>query len=295
MITQCQSLQEAADRLYISQPSLTKAIHRMEDELGFALFDKVGRKNIITTRGKEFLKIAKPVLKAYSRFEENLECIGEEKRSTVNFGVIPLYQTPFTSDFLYSFKTKHPNIQVRVHELDEATIKERLLSGTLDVGMSENILQSPDLITYSGFEDVVSVAVGKNSTYYNAEKLTFAELRDAQFNVVTNGHNNYSQIISNCHNAGYEPSIAYESSQIGLLLEYTIANGGVCIFNRCMIYDNIMAYPHLSRIKIIPLEPPLQCFCWVTHRRQANLSSAIRIFADELTEGLTNDTAKRIQ
>ncbi len=294
-ITQSQSLEQAANQLFITQPSLTKAIHKLEDELGIKLFEKAGRKNVLTKQGHEFLSLAKPVLEAYTHFEENLSFIGKTERATVKYGVIPLYQTPFTSAFLYAFRKKYPYISVQIHELDEETIQHQLISGELDIGMTENMLISPYLITYSGFEDVVSVAVGEDSPYYHASSLTFADLKDAVFNIVTSGHNNYNQIISNCHRAGFEPNIAYESSQIGLLLDYTILNKGVCIFNRCMIYDNIMAYPHLQKMRIIPLDPPPLCFCWVTHRRQEKMTKAVKIFADELTEALTLDTAKRIQ
>ena len=294
-ITTCQSLEQAANRLFITQPSLTKTIHRMEDNLGYKLFEKSGRKNILTSEGKALLTLVTPVLEAYDHFEENLAYIGMEQHMTVNYGVIPLYQTPFTSGFLYEFRKKYPTIKVRIHELDEERIKQGLITGELDVGMTENMLSSKDLVTYSGFEDVVSVAVGEGNPFYFAKSLTFEDLRDSVFNIVTSGHNNYNQIISNCHKAGYDPKIAYESSQIGLLLDYTNLNKGVCIFNRCMIYDNIAVRPHLQTMHIIPLDPPPPCYCWVTIRKQSKVTKAVQIFVDELTDALTIDTEKRIQ
>ena len=109
-ITKCQSLEQAANRLFITQPSLTKTIHRMEDNLGYKLFEKSGRKNILTSEGKALLTLVTPVLEAYDHFEENLAYIGMEQHMTVNYGVIPLYQTPFTSGFLYEFRKKYPTV-----------------------------------------------------------------------------------------------------------------------------------------------------------------------------------------
>lgn len=294
-ISQCESMEKAAERLYITQPSLTKAVKKMEEELGFKLFEKVGRKNVLTLAGKQVINLSRPVLNAYDYFEQNLTTIGSSERAVVNYGVIPLYQTPFTSNFIYNFRRKYPHIKINIHELPEETIKQKLITGELDVGMTENMLASPYIITYSGFEDVVSVVVGEGNEFYDAKQLTFADLKNSVFNIVTNGHNNYNQIISNCQKAGYEPEIAYQSSQIGLLLDYTVLNKGVCVFNRCMIYDNIMARPDLKTMRIIPLVPPPQCFCWVSLRNQSSIHQAIQIFVDELTEALTEDVAVRVQ
>lgn len=142
---------------------------------------------------------------------------------------------------------------------------------------------------------MVSVVVGEGNEFYDAkQQITFADLKNSVFNIVTNGHNNYNQIISNCQKAGYEPEIAYQSSQI-VCFWTTRLNKGVCVFNRCMIYDNIMARPDLKTMRIIPLVPPPQCFCWVSLRNQSSIHQAIQIFADELTEALTEDVAVRVQ
>ena len=294
-ISQCGSMEQAANRLFITQPSLTKAVKKMESELGFKLFERVGRRNVLTLAGKDVINLSRPALNAYDYFEENLKSIGSFERATVNYGVIPLYQTPFTSNFIYNFRRKYPHIKINIHELPEETIKQLLITGELDVGMTENMLVSPYIITYSGFEDEVAVAVGEGNEFYDAKQLTFEDLRNSIFNIVTSGHNNYNQIISNCRKAGYEPEVAYQSSQIGLLLEYTVLNKGVCIFNRCMIYDNLVVRPHLKTMRIIPLVPPPQCFCWVSLRKQTNIPQAIQIFADELTDALTEDVAIRVQ
>ena len=105
-ISQCESMEKAAGRLYITQPSLTKAVKKMEEELGFKLFEKVGRKNVLTLAGKQVINLSRPVLNAYDYFEQNLTTIGSSERAVVNYGVIPLYQTPFTSNFIYNCRRK---------------------------------------------------------------------------------------------------------------------------------------------------------------------------------------------
>lgn len=134
-ISQCGSMEQAANRLFITQPSLTKAVKKMESELGFKLFERIGRRNVLTLAGKDVINLSRPVLNAYDHFEENLKCIGSFERATVNYGVIPLYQTPFTSNFIYNFRRKYPHIKINIHELPEETIKQLLITGELDVGM----------------------------------------------------------------------------------------------------------------------------------------------------------------
>ena len=54
-ISQCQSLEQAAAHLFITQPSLTKAVKKMENDLGFKIFEKKGRRNRLKHAGKQFL------------------------------------------------------------------------------------------------------------------------------------------------------------------------------------------------------------------------------------------------
>lgn len=287
------SFVKAAESLFISQPALSKAIKRLEKKLGFDIFKKVGTRNVLTLQGKEVIKYIDPVLKQYSEFEKQLKNLSS-KSHIVNYGVIPYYCTPFTTMFLFNFKEKFPHITVNMIEAPQEVLLEKLLKGDIDVAMTQSLIDSGKVEIYSGFQDDVSVAVGENSPLYDKESLSFADLRDYSFNFVTNSDVLRKQVFDGCTKASFEPSIGYQSSQIGLLLENTKLTKNICVLNRPMIYDNIAVNPSLEGVKIIPLEPSPQCFCYVYHRKGRKLTGDIENFLEEITNDLTVDTRERI-
>lgn len=292
-ISNTQHFSQAAEKLFISQPALSKAVKKIESDLGIKLFKKVGTKNVLTEQGQYLVKNIEPVLAAYQAFEESIEVLKANK-TIVNFGVIPYYCTPFTTMFLYDFKNKFPEIKVNVVEVTQDILMAKLLAGEIDIAMTEEPIKSKNVEIFSGFKDDVSVAVGKNNCLYNRSSVSFTDLKEHTFNIVTSGDILYQQVLNGCHEAGYNPQIGYQSSQIGLLLEKTNSENGICILNRPMIYDNILVNGTLSDLRIIPIEPALQCYCYVTYRRGVSISKEVNLFLKSITKELIEDTKECI-
>lgn len=287
------TMAKAAESLFISQPALSKAVKRMEKNLGFKIFKKVGTKNVLTSNGIDLMSYIEPILMKYDEFENNLLLI-ESKNQHINYGVIPYYCTPFTTMFLYNFKNKFPDIIVNMIEAPMDILFEMLMSEEIDVAMTESPFESSKVTIYSAFQDDVSVAAGENNPLYNEKSLTFNDLMNYSFNFVTNSDVLKKQVIEGCSNAGYNPKIGYQSSQIAILLENTKITNNICILNRPMIFDNITVNKSLEGIKIIPLEPSPQCYCYISYKSSRKVKSNMKNFLDEITEDLTVDTRERI-
>jgi len=292
-ISEANNMTQAAENLYISQPALSKTVKRIEYKLGFKLFKKVGTRNVLTEKGKRLVENIEPVLDAYTQFEDALSN-DIDTQSCINYGVIPYYCTPFTTMFLYEFKNRFPDIKVNMIEAPPAILSQKLLKGEIDIAMTETILSSEDIAIYSGFKDDVSVAIGYKNNYYTAKKVSFEDLKDQTFNIVTSSAILNQQIVEGCHRAGYNPKIGYQSSQISLLLHKTNVEDSICILNRPMIYDNIVADAIFEKVHIIPLDPPPLCFCYISIKKKNQRSKALDTFLTHITEALTVDTKERI-
>jgi DNA-binding transcriptional LysR family regulator len=284
---------KAAESLYISQPALSKAVKRMEKNLGFNIFKKIGTKNVLTSNGIDLMNYIDKILIEYEAFEENLLLI-ESKNKHINYGVIPYYCTPFTTVFLYNFKNKFPEIKINMIEAPMDILLEMLMSEEIDVAMTESAFESSKVTIHSAFQDDVSVAVGKNSPLYHEKSLTFHDLMNYPFNFVTNSDVLKKQVTEGCSQAGYTPKIGYQSSQIAILLENTKMTQNICILNRPMIFDNISVNKSLEGIRIIPLNPSPQCYCYVSYKSGRKIKANLKHFLDEITEQLTVDTRDKI-
>lgn len=126
----------AAERLHVTQSTLSHQIKQLEEELGTLLFDRIGKRVALTEAGEAFLHHATRALQEIDRglgaLREDSQAVAGELRigstHTFNLGFIP--------DCIAGFQLRYPRVRVMVDELAADLIAERLQQGTLDLGIA---------------------------------------------------------------------------------------------------------------------------------------------------------------
>src|ERR1700730_7905478 len=134
-IAETGSFSRAAQHSHVSQPSLSQQIRKLEDELGAGLFDRLGRKVILTELGRAFLPRAQTVLRDLEAARSD---VAERKTSMsgpICVGVIPTIAPYFLPPVLASFSRKYPQVRVTIVEEITPLLLERLRAGTMDVAI----------------------------------------------------------------------------------------------------------------------------------------------------------------
>ncbi len=133
----------AADTLYMTQPAVSRAIRELEEELGYPLFERMGRKIVLTGAGQLFLERAERVLEAYSQLTAPETEV--EARSPIRVGssiTIANFRLP---GILKRFEERWPQVPVRVTVERAADIERRLMDNTVDLAMIEGLVRHPVL------------------------------------------------------------------------------------------------------------------------------------------------------
>ena len=143
--TVCQEKQftRAGEKLYMTQPAVSRAIRELEEELGCPLFERMGRKIYITGAGQIFLEKTERLLDAY----QQLTAPGafSEDKGPVRIGssiTIANFQLPV---ILKRFGEEWPQVPVEVTVERAADIERRLLSNAIDLAMMEGVVHHPEL------------------------------------------------------------------------------------------------------------------------------------------------------
>src|SRR6266436_572122 len=126
----------AAARLYISQPSLSNQIHKLERTLGADLFVRDSRHVELTTAGRALLEEAPVALAALERAAERARLAGAGISGTARLGYAPTAGFETLSAILAAVERDTPNVTVIASELFSAEIPGRVLAGELDVGVA---------------------------------------------------------------------------------------------------------------------------------------------------------------
>jgi len=134
----------AAKKLFISQPSLSQSVKRIEKSLNVSLFRRTRHGLLLTPEGEEYYRMASRILSIYAVFEENLENMQELKTGTVSVGTAPHQGLRLLPRFLAEFHLKYPGITVNVTERTAADLQELILNGEIDLAlMREPVVKEP--------------------------------------------------------------------------------------------------------------------------------------------------------
>lgn len=130
MIAEEESISKAADKLYISQPALSKSLSILENELGCSLFDRVGKRLVLNNQGKRFMVYARQISDILDTVKREFS---EQGFNTLNIGGTGNYFSFILAPY---FKLE---IQpIRVFPLEKDEVISKLLSGAMDIVITDD-------------------------------------------------------------------------------------------------------------------------------------------------------------
>lgn len=239
---------KAASTLHISQPSLSKTIKGMEDELGVPLFYRSFRQLELTDAGKALLQNAKHVLHAYENLTSELNDVMDLKKGEIKIGVPPIIGAAFCSKLISQYIDLFPLINVSLMEVGSKKIKDGIRDGTLDVGFVCNKpLNNKEVESIQLVKDPLMLAI--HSTHPLSENTTveFTDLEKEAFIMYRQDFSLYDSILDACSSQGFYPNIVCESSQKDFIFEMIEAKLGIALLpgQICerLNHENIVAIP----------------------------------------------------
>ena len=126
------SFSAAAESLHLAQPSVSEQVRRLEAELGVALFQRVGRGLVLTEAGKTLRPRAEAVLASVREARDAVVAVRELEGGTASFGTFGTADEYLGSDLIAEFRSRHPNVRVRILGLNSAETAEDVRSGVLE-------------------------------------------------------------------------------------------------------------------------------------------------------------------
>lgn len=207
---------QAAEELYITSSALSKAIHALEDELGFPLLQKSGRKSQLTSYGKTFYQC---VEHCSTQIEECIKKIYDELNVVSGHICVEGIYT-MCAEYLPTqiriFKTQHPNISVSMEYHTTSVILQHLLKGMIDMGFCGNF-DIDNTPLYSGLERVLIrredliILLPQNHRLAARRQIDFSELSGETFVVHKHKSTGTGSIFTAlCEKHGFSPTIGFE-------------------------------------------------------------------------------------
>ncbi|MDN4492534.1 LysR family transcriptional regulator [Ureibacillus aquaedulcis] len=239
------SFSKAAEVLYISQPALSTAIRKIEDEIGLSIFDRSSNPVQLTPAGEFYIESIEKIMTIERELQANLNRLLDNSRGTINVGGASFFCVYLLPTLVQEFQSKYPNYTVNLVEANAEDLIKCLRSGIVDIIIDVEKRDPKIFDSVVWAEEQILLAVptsyGLNKKlkkyrltfdevasgqYLDAkyEKVNLSEFQNENFLLLKKGNDMHQRSLKMCRNAGFSPKVSMHLDQ--LLTSYYIASNG---------------------------------------------------------------------
>ena len=231
----CSSLSEAAEKLYMTQPSISKAIRELEEEVGYDILKRKKDGVAFTENGKEVLRLSKEILDNVEKIRNLKQQVDESVVGAISLAGSGYYADKVFSLLVIPLKTKYPNLSARVVEMFSIDTVKAAGEGRLDFGVvmmycndRDSLMQAirKNGLAYENcFTDYVGIYARRSHPLHKQEHLTMRDV--LRYPYVTGGsRNSVEHVYQQLAEYGYDHEVEIISNLQHRLL-YLISHDAV--------------------------------------------------------------------
>lgn len=257
----------AAENCFVTQPTLSMQLQKLEEELGVQLFDRSRVPVRPTELGKEIIAQARVVLAESKKIQELVQNQKLELSGELRIGVIPTLAPYLIPLFITSFLQKHPQVRVVVQELLTDEIVEKLNHELLDVGLLVTPLGNKSIKELPLFYEAFVAYVNPNHPLAKQPSIAPEELDMSQLWVLNEGHCFRSQVLNICNRGGSaDPGshLDYKSGSLETLKRIVETQHGLTLLPELSVLD--MPSEKQKLVRTFEEPQPLREVSLVIHR-----------------------------
>jgi len=248
-ISKAGSFSNASKKLYITQPALSKAIHNLEDEIGFELFRQKGRTMVLTEKGQQMLAITNDFLSSFDDYRNHVVSLSRQNSGKLRVGIPNSVSRYIVSNALAAFCTLYPDIQLSIVNKGAQTIQEQVISRELDCGIAMAPIDTSLLNAISIINDDLIAVVPCDSPFNRPSGVSLEDLRTVPLITLGPEHRVYHEIVQSCAQLGFEPIVRMTLSDIDLIFNLVSKGMGISIQSRI-----ISETTKHSKIALVPFD-----------------------------------------
>lgn len=273
----------AATALHVAQPSVSASIRRLERELGVNLFDRIGRRLVLTDAGATVVDHARQLLAGRERLQAELADQQGLLAGTLRLVSLPTLATEPLTALVVAFSARHPAVHIEIDEpVDADDLERRVSDGRSELGLTDLALTSRALHRVH-LSDQPIVAVLPPATPAPGGQVTTAQLAHLPLITTPPGTSTRTLLDQALRRHQLAANIVIETSHREAIVPLVLAGIGVTVLPGPLATDAALRGAVLAE-----LDPPLRRRIGLVHRLGA-LSPAARAFRDTAT----HDTDRR--
>jgi LysR family hydrogen peroxide-inducible transcriptional activator len=276
----------ASEKTFVTQPTLSMQVKKLEEDLGVVLFDRTRQPIIPTEVGKQVIEQARMVLHEANKIKELVKEQNLEFKGKLKVGIIPTLAPYLLPLFLKKFFKKYPDVTLVVEEIITDRILEQIQNHELDCGILVTPLPLHNIHATPLFYEPFVGYTSKSSHISKKTVITMEDIDLHEMWILNEGHCMRSQVENICFGnipSNQKNNFEYQSGSIETLIKLVDSNGGFTVLPELSIQDFSSRQANMVRYFKNP-EPS----------REVSLVTSKNLIKKKMIEALKNEILSSI-
>ncbi|WP_131782272.1 LysR substrate-binding domain-containing protein [Legionella gresilensis] len=219
---------EAAKLCFVSQPTLSMQIKKLEEELNLILFERNNKQVMLTEQGQILVKHAQAILQQVAEMKELAQVSSDPLSGEIRLGVIPTLAPYLLPLVMPHIQKKFPKLRIWLVEEKTDVLTTMLSQGQLDAALMATPVQS-DLVQHNLFDEPFYFICSALSPLYQRSSIQLEELKGQSVLLLAEGHCLREQAMALCQTAQAETKIDFTATSLETLRLMVQAGAGVTL------------------------------------------------------------------
>ena len=277
----------AAAASFVSQPTLSTQIKKLEDELGVPLVERAPRKVMPTPAGRDAAERARRIVAEVEQMKEAARRSQDPEAGTVRLGMFPTLGPYLLPHVVPRIRARFPHLELLLVEEKSDVLLSRLREGKLDAGLLALPVADDQLHTEFLFEEPFVLAVPESHPLAQRGSLTLAELSHQQLLLLEDGHCLREQALDVCRLSGANEKSEFRATSLETLRQMVAADVGITLLPTLAVKPPVARSSNIHLLGFSDSHPSRRiAMVW---RKSSAMSGFLQVFAQvfrELPPGL---------
>ncbi len=282
----------AAAACFISQPTLSTQIKKLEEELGVALVERAPRRVMLTPAGRDATERARRIVADVEEMKEAARRSRNPEAGTVRLGIFPTLGPYLLPHVVPRVRSRFPELELLLVEEKTEVILRQLREGRLDAGILALPLHDDQLHLEFLFEEPFMLAVPVSHALAAAQTLTMHDLAHESLLLLEDGHCLRDQALDVCHMAGAGEKNGFRATSLETLRQMVAANVGITLLPVLSVKPPVSPSSDIHLVAFRAPEPNRRiAMVWRRSSAMSEFLGKLSLAFRELPDGLLSTAA----
>jgi LysR family hydrogen peroxide-inducible transcriptional activator len=248
----------AAAACFVSQPTLSTQIKKLEDELGVSLVERAPRKVMLTPAGRDAAERARRIVAEVEQMKEGARRSQDPEAGTVRLGIFPTLGPYLLPHVIPRIRERFPHLELLLVEEKSDVLLSRLHEGKLDAALLALPVHDDQLHSEFLFEEPFLLAVPEDHPMARRDSLSLSELSEQKLLLLEDGHCLREQALEVCRLSGANEKSEFRATSLETLRQMVAANVGMTLLPMLAVKPPVAQSPNIHLLGFSDSHPSRQ-------------------------------------